>query len=50
MDDFYKYRNLDDRGGIVNFIIQNNTKKKKKKKAKQEEARQAKEAAISGIK
>lgn len=45
VDDFYKYRNLDDRGGIVNFIIKT-TEEEEKEKAKQEEARQAEENKI----
>lgn len=45
IDDYYKYHNLDDRGGIVNFIIKTN-EKEEEEKAKQEEARQAEEERI----
>lgn len=45
VDDYFKYRNLDDRGGIVNFIIKI-THEEEEEKAKQEEARQAEEDRI----
>lgn len=45
VDDFFKYRNLEDRGGIVDFIVKI-THEKEEEKAKQEEARQAEENRI----
>lgn len=45
VNDFFKYRNLDDRGGIVEFIVKT-TEEEEKEKAKQEEARQAEEDKI----
>lgn len=45
VDNYFKHRNLDDRGGIVNFIIKI-TEEEEEEKAKQEETRQAEEDRI----